>query len=81
MKVSYKKLWILCAEREINGSWLRQKTGISSATFTKLRKNQEVSLSVLAKIADVLGCNIGDMVDFVKDDCCVISEVETDAIW
>lgn len=68
MKVSYKKLWILCAEREISKADLRKKAGLSSATFTKLRKNQEVNLSVLLKIADVMNCNAGDMMDFVKDE-------------
>lgn len=68
MKVSYKKLWILCAEREISPAELRKQAGLSSATFTKLRKNQEVTLSVMLKMADVLDCNAGEMMDFIKDD-------------
>jgi DNA-binding Xre family transcriptional regulator len=68
MKVSYKKLWILCAEHEMSKADLRKKAGLSSATFTKLRKNQEVNLSVLLKIADVMDCNAGEMMDFVKED-------------
>ena len=54
MKVSYKKLWVLIAEREISRAELRKLAGIAPATFTKLRKNQEVALSILMKIADVL---------------------------
>ena len=46
---------------------LRKKAGLSSATFTRLRKNEEVNLSVILKIADVLDCNAGDMMDFVKE--------------
>lgn len=46
MKVSYKKLWVLCAENKMGKADLRKKAGLSSATFTKLRKNQEVNLSV-----------------------------------
>ena len=68
MKVSYKKLWVLCAEKEMSKAELRKRAGISSATFTKLRKNQEVTLSVILKIAEVLDCNAGDMMDFIKDD-------------
>jgi DNA-binding Xre family transcriptional regulator len=68
VKVSYKKLWVLCAECEISKADLRKKAGLSSATFTKLRKNQEVNLSVLLKIADVMNCNAGDMMDFVNDE-------------
>lgn len=68
MKVSYKKLWIMLAEREISKATLRKQAGLSSATFTKLRKNQEVTLAVMLKIADVLNCNAGDMMDFIKDE-------------
>ena len=46
---------------------LRKKAGLSSATFTRLRKNEEVNLSVILKIADVLDWNAGDMMDFVKE--------------
>lgn len=81
MKVSYRKLWILCAEREISISELRKKTGVSSATFTKLRKNQEVAISVLMKIADVLDCNTGDMIDFIKDESVSLPEIGADEIW
>ncbi len=68
MKVSYKKLWILLAHREMSKAELRKQAGIAPATFTKLRRNQDVTLSVLLKIADVLDCDIGDMMSFVKDD-------------
>lgn len=68
MVVNYKKMWILCAEREISQGELRKKANISSATLTKLKKNQEVALSVLMKIADVLECNAGDIMDFVTDE-------------
>ena len=68
MKVSYKKLWVMCAEREMSKAELRKLVGLSSATFTKLRKNQEVTLGVMLKIAEVMQCNAGDMMDFLPDD-------------
>lgn len=67
MQISYKKLWIMCVEREISKGELRKLSGISPATFTKLRRNQEVSLGVLMKIAEVMDSNIGDMMDFIPD--------------
>ena len=76
MAVSYKKLWLLCVEREIGKAELRKRTGLSSATFTKLRKNQEVNLSVLLKIAEVMNCNAGDMMDFLPDEA--MTEVSID---
>lgn len=68
MKVSYKKLWLMCVEKDISKGELRKLSGLSSATFTKLRRNQEVNLSILLKIADVMKCNAGDMMDFIPDD-------------
>ena len=76
MKVSFKKLWVLCAEKEMSKAELRKKAGLSSATFTRLRKNEEVNLSVILKIADVLDCNAGDMMDFIKEDLSTQEEEE-----
>ena len=76
MKVSFKKLWVLCAEKEMSKAELRKKAGLSSATFTRLRKNEEVNLSVILKIADVLDCNAGDMMDFIKEDMSAQEEAE-----
>ena len=67
MKVSYKKLWVMLAEREMSKAELRKLAGLAPATFTKLRRNQEVALSVLLKIADVMDCDAGDMMSFVRD--------------
>ena len=76
MKVSFKKLWVLCAEKEMSKAELRKRAGLSSATFTRLRNYEEVNLSVILNIADVLGCNAGDMMDFVKEDLSAQGETE-----
>ena len=68
MKVSYKNLWVMLAEREISKATLRKQAELSSATFIKLRKNQKATLAVMLKVADVLNCNAGDMMDFIKDE-------------
>ena len=80
MKVSYRKLWILCSEQEITQAELRKKAGLAPATFTKLRKNQEVNLSILLRIAEVLNCNAGDMMDFLPDDQ-VVADVDVESVW
>lgn len=78
MKVSYKKLWVMCAEREMSKAELRKRAGLSSATFTKLRKNQEVTLGVMLKIAEVMQCNAGDMMDFLPDDKVIPAEEDVE---
>ena len=63
MKISYKKLWILLIEKEISVVKLRKDLNIATGTMTKLRKNEEVALSVLLRICEYLDCNIGDICD------------------
>lgn len=65
MEVSYKKLWKLMIDHEITNVELRKATKISSATFTKLKKNDTVSLDVILKICNVLDCDIGEIVERV----------------
>lgn len=50
MTISYKKLWIMLAEREMSKAELRRLAGLSPATLTKLRRNQSVSMEVLMKM-------------------------------
>lgn len=66
MKISYKKLWILLIERDISQATLRKDLNIATGTMTKMRKNEEVALSVLLRICEYLDCNIGDICDTVK---------------
>ncbi len=80
MKVSYKKMWVLCAEQEISKAELRKRAGLAPATFTKLRKNQEVNLSVLLRIAAVLNCNAGEMMDFIPDEQ-YLPEISINEVW
>lgn len=67
MAISYKKLWKLLIDKDMTAVELREKTGIAPNTMTKLRKDEEVSLSVLVKICTALNANIGDIVDLVSD--------------
>lgn len=68
MKISYKKLWILLIEKNISPAELRKSLSIAPGTMTKLRRNEEVALSVLLRICEYLDCNIGDICDAVRTD-------------
>ena len=68
MKMSYKKLWIMLVEKEISQATLRKDLNIATGTMTKLRRNEEVALSVLLRICEYLDCNIGDICDAVRTD-------------
>lgn len=66
MRISYKKLWLLLVEKEISPATLRKDLNIASGTMTKMRRNEEVALSILIKICGYLDCNIGDICDVCK---------------
>ena len=66
MPVDYKKLWMILLDRKITKSQFRKISNLSSATLTKLNRNEYVSMEVLVKICFALECNIGDIVDVIK---------------
>ncbi len=66
MSVSYKKLWVLLAEKEISKADLRKMADIAPSTMTKLNKNELVALSILVKICDKLNCDIGDIMEVIR---------------
>ena len=68
MAISYKKLWKLLIDKDMTAVELRQRTGIAPNTMTKLRKDEEVSLSVLVKICTALNVNIGDIMDLIPGE-------------
>ena len=68
MKVSYNKLWKLLIDKKLSYADLRKAVEIAPNTMTKMRKDEEVSMSVLLKIASYLDCDISDICEFVKTE-------------
>ena len=67
MAISYKKLWTLLIDKNMSPVDLRMAPGIAPNTMTRLRRDEEVSMAVLAKICKVLDANIGDIMDMVPE--------------
>lgn len=67
MPIDYKKLWILLIEKKITKPQFRKTLKLSSATMTKLNKNEYVSMEVLTRICKLLSCDIGDIVEVVSE--------------
>jgi DNA-binding Xre family transcriptional regulator len=66
--VSYKKLWKVLIDRDMNKKNLRELTGISTASIAKLTKGENINTDILVKICHALGCNIGDIMDIFPPD-------------
>ena len=66
MAASYKKLFKLLIDRDMNKKELAEKAGISIATITKMGKDGAVvSSEVLVKICTALECTMYDIVEIV----------------
>ena len=68
MSISYKKLWKLLIDREMKKKDLQIVAGISSASITKMGKNQNVSTETLQKVCTALNCNIADIIEMTPEN-------------
>ena len=48
MAISYNKLWKLLVDKKMSKADLRRAAGIAPNTMTKLRRDEEVTLTVLS---------------------------------
>lgn len=69
MPVKYK-IDVLAAlkDKGYNTSRIRREKLIGEATIQRLRHNQSVSYDVLGKLCELLGCQVGDILEYVPDD-------------
>lgn len=67
MAFSYNKLWKLLIDKKMMKKDLMAMSNITSSTMAKLGKDLPVSMDVLARICKALDCNIGDIVDYIKE--------------
>lgn len=67
MAISYKKLWKLLIDKDMKKKDLQTLSGISSATITKLGRNENVNTEILQKICVALQCDISDIMEMTID--------------
>ena len=67
MAISYNKLWKLLVDKKMSKADLRRAAGIAPNTMTRLRRDEEVTLSVLNKICKTLEVDIGDIMEFLPE--------------
>ena len=68
MAISYNKLWKLLIDKKMSQADLRKAADIAPNTMTKLRRDEPVNLAILSRACEVLGCDIGDIMEFVPDE-------------
>ena len=68
MAISYNKLWKLLVDKKMSKADLRKAAGVAPNTMTRLRRDEEVTLTVLNKICKTLEVDIGDIMEFIPED-------------
>ena len=66
--VSYKPLFRYCLEHDISKTQCREICGISRNTWTKINRNEEVSMTILNKICAALGVTYGDIIEYIPKE-------------
>lgn len=68
MAVSYKKLFHLLIDRDIQAAELTEQAGFSANILTRLRREQYVSMESIEKICLALDCKVDDILEFIPND-------------
>lgn len=66
--VSYKPLFKLLVDRNMSKADLRRLADISPNTMTKLRRGEEVSMTILNKICAALNVTYGDIIEYIHPE-------------
>ena len=62
MDITYKKLWEILIDKEMNKTQLKEAAGVISNVIAKLGKNEPVAIETLVKIAIALDVDISDII-------------------
>lgn len=66
MEISYNKLWKLLIDKKMSKADLRRAARIAPNTMTRLRRDEQVSLTVLYKICAAVNADIGEIMEFTS---------------
>ncbi len=68
MAISYNKLWKLLIDKNMKKKDLQRLSGVSSATISKLGRNENVNTEILQKICTALDCDICDIMEMKTEE-------------
>ena len=68
MHISYRPLWHLLLDRDMNKQKLREVTGLSSSSMAKLGKGESITTEMLVRICSKLDCDLTDIMELVDDN-------------
>lgn len=67
MPISYKKLFELMDKKGIKKVDLRNKYKLNPKTVDSLVKNRSVTVDTLMTLCEILNCQPGDLMEYIKE--------------
>ena len=68
MAVRYNKLWKILIDKKMKKKDLQEMTGLSSASITKMAKNENVNMEVVVKVCEALQVDVGDIMEIERSE-------------
>ena len=66
--ISYDNLWNVMREKGISQYALIKEYHISPAQITRLKRNESVSTHTIEVFCKILGCEVGDIMQYIPDE-------------
>ena len=67
-QVSYKKLFKLLIDKDLQKTEFGAKAGISQNTLARMGKGQFISMELLVRICKYLNCTFDDVVEIINKE-------------
>lgn len=67
MSFSYKKLWKMLIDNDMNKGDLQKLINTNPSTISRMGRNEPVRLEILGRICEKMNCNIGDIIDYERN--------------
>ena len=74
MAISYNRLWKQLIDHGLSKTDMMHRAKISTNVLARLSKGEPVSMDSMEKICTMLGCNIGDVMEFIPSEAFPISQ-------
>lgn len=66
--IVYNRLWNTMKTKGISQYKLINEYGVSSGQLDRLRKNENVNTYTLNKLCKILGCDLSDIMEYIKEE-------------
>ena len=68
MGITYKKLWKLLIDKNMNKGDLQKVAGLSASSVAKLSKGENVQTDLLVRICKALDCDTFDIMEIDREE-------------